>query len=514
MPFHSLTPDQLADARQGGGDAMLTMFAQAYQPKTPMYQHQRRVFDKMVHCGSPYFGIYVKPGGGKTKMALDYVSFLLELDLVRRIYIYCPAYARRTWEQQIALHSTLPHTVYEINSYESLSRKKGLPDSMNDQDVMILDESHALKNHKSMRTKHLRKYLEKNNPMVISMSGTVRPRDIRDMFMQAFLLNLPAGRNFSEFMYYFCTMKPTPMRYLLFLEAKNEDKLYEQFAPVSVFMDKAEFLDLPPKVYQEINYDMARPQAHLHNKLMRDTAIQMSAYLHDIGSGKAQDRSWEQQFLKKHIYTLSQICSGFYKTEDVAKEMTLHNIFEKATDNPKIQRLLDLLELLEDEQVVIYTAFVYEIQLIVEAFQERKISRFAVRNGRQHRVVNENALTAFKNKEVDYLVATVQSTAMSINDLVGANRIVYFNNTYDFMLREQSEDRIHRTGQDRTCFYYDIVCPGKADKVILSSLMSKNKASNLLFEFFKNLTTGVDNALTFDELNTYRALKKQVETIT
>jgi SNF2 family DNA or RNA helicase len=46
-----------------------------------------------------------------------------------------------------------------------------------------------------------------------------------------------------------------------------------------------------------------------------------------------------------------------------------------------------------------------------------------------------------------------QAGSMGLN-LQKANKIVYFTPTLSSELFEQSKKRIHRIGQDQTCFYY------------------------------------------------------------
>ena len=56
--------------------------------------------------------------------------------------------------------------------------------------------------------------------------------------------------------------------------------------------------------------------------------------------------------------------------------------------------------------------------------------------------------------------------------------IIYYSNNYDLEVRIQSEDRIHRYGQDQKTLYIDLQCVGTVDEHIIANLVGKVKISN------------------------------------
>ncbi|GAG09251.1 unnamed protein product, partial [marine sediment metagenome] len=59
---------------------------------------------------------------------------------------------------------------------------------------------------------------------------------------------------------------------------------------------------------------------------------------------------------------------------------------------------------------------------------------------------------------------------------------VYYSNTYMLETRLQSQDRVHRIGQDKVCTYIDLTSPGTIDERILASLKSKQDLSNMVLD--------------------------------
>ena len=65
-------------------------------------------------------------------------------------------------------------------------------------------------------------------------------------------------------------------------------------------------------------------------------------------------------------------------------------------------------------------------------------------------------------KEATYLVANKGCASFGLN-LQFCNRIIHYSNGWDLAVRLQSEDRIHRIGQDREAYITDILASHSID---------------------------------------------------
>jgi SNF2 family DNA or RNA helicase len=63
-----------------------------------------------------------------------------------------------------------------------------------------------------------------------------------------------------------------------------------------------------------------------------------------------------------------------------------------------------------------------------------------------------------------------------------ANKISYFSPPLSSELFEQSKKRIHRIGQNRPCFYYQLVCSGSVEAQIYRNLKMRQDYTEALFE--------------------------------
>ena len=74
-----------------------------------------------------------------------------------------------------------------------------------------------------------------------------------------------------------------------------------------------------------------------------------------------------------------------------------------------------------------------------------------------------------------------QAGAMGLN-LQKANRIIYFTPPLSSELFQQSKKRIHRIGQDKSCFYYYLICRGSIEEKIYRTLDMRKDYTEALFK--------------------------------
>lgn len=141
--------------------------------------------------------------------------------------------------------------------------------------------------------------------------------------------------------------------------------------------------------------------------------------------------------------------------------------------NPcKLDALRDLLESTNDRLIVFYN-FDSELYKIKELCAElnRPVSEV---NG------HNKDLTAYEDETNSVTLCQYRSASKGLN-LQKCNRIVYFTlplGSEDF---EQSKKRIHRIGQEHSCFYYLMLSTGTIEESILSTLEQRKDYTDELF---------------------------------
>ena len=123
----------------------------------------------------------------------------------------------------------------------------------------------------------------------------------------------------------------------------------------------------------------------------------------------------------------------------------------------------------DDEQVIIWAKFIYDIKQITNALKDKT---FALYTGQQNEKQKERSKLSFRAGDAQYFVATPSSGGHGLT-LNEASTVIFYNNSFKYSERIQAEDRCHRIGQDKKVHYIDIVCENSIDERIMDAISSK-----------------------------------------
>ena len=129
--------------------------------------------------------------------------------------------------------------------------------------------------------------------------------------------------------------------------------------------------------------------------------------------------------------------------------------------------------------------FTYKRLMSVYNFDNEleKLKQAATDAERPIRIINgsEKDLTAYNNHNNAVVLVQYQAGAMGLN-LQKYNKIVYFTPTLSSELYEQSKKRIHRIGQQQSCFYYQLICNDSIELDIYTTLEMRRNYTDDLFK--------------------------------
>ena len=296
--------------------------------------------------------------------------------------------------------------------------------------TLMLDESSLIQNERAKRSKFIIKRLQPSN--VILLSGTPTSGKYERLWSQMNLL----GWNISKKMYYaqYVDMKISPDGYPIITGYKNVDRLKRKMREHGcVFMKSEEVLNLPEQNFITTNIPPSKP----YNRFMKSGIVTIE------GIELVGDTT-----LTKLLYA-RQLC-GMYNAD-------------------KIKAFKDLVDSTEDRLIVFYN-FNGELEVLKEVLEDKPIS---VVNGQ------ERDLTAYENSEDSVTLIQYQAGAMGLN-LQKANKIIYFTPPLSSELFEQSKKRIHRIGQSKPCFYYQLT--SGIESRIYKTLEMRKDYTDKLFE--------------------------------
>lgn len=315
--------------------------------------------------------------------------------------------------------------------------------------TLLLDESSLIQNETAKRSRFILKMQPKN---VILLSGTPTGGKYEKLWSQMHLL----GWNISKALYW---KQFVNVEYLDTFEGKsipivtgykNVDRLKRKMAKYGCqFLKTDEVFDLPQQNFQKVRVAASQE----YRKFRKDKIITFDdPYDRENGYTLVGDTT-----LTKMLYE-RQLC-GQYSQE-------------------KLKAFSDLVESTDDRLIVFYnfTAELDRMQQVLLNIDFNGYSkRFSVVNG------SEKHLKNYEDKSDSITFIQYQAGAMGLN-LQKACRMVFFTLPLSSELYEQAKKRIHRIGQDRPCFYYQLICKGTVEERILATLEMRKDYTEKLFE--------------------------------
>jgi hypothetical protein len=295
------------------------------------------------------------------------------------------------------------------------------------------------------------------------LSGLWTPKSPLDLFYQCRFLDerILGYSNFYSFRSRYAEMKRQTVfvkgREQAFMQVvgfKNTEELQQKVAKYSYRILKKDCLDLEPKTYASRDVELTPEQ----KKMLLEIKHFGHAAIGDTGKFVTTD------MVIKSITRELQILCGYVMDDE---ERVLHEVKENKTNA--------LLELLEehDGKAVIWCPWHPPLQRIVQRLtQEYGPKSVAQFHGKNAATRGEEESRFLNDPECKYMVAT-QGAGMRGNTWVVADLAVYYSNNHDLEQRDQSEDRIHRIGQNRRVTIVDLVTQGTREWKVIQSLRKK-----------------------------------------
>lgn len=339
------------------------------------------------------------------------------------------------FESFMHLCEIIPHTIVGIINYDLIFRRPALA-KLRDF-TLILDESSLVQNETSKRSKFILKRLKPEN--VILLSGTPTGGKYEKLWSQCQLLgwNISKTAFWNTYVkYHFEDFDGFPVK--IIDGYKNVERLKRKLREQGVvFMKSNEVFDLPQQIDTNLHCTVSKEYRKFH----KDAIVKFD----------------NQEFvgdtsLTKMLY--ERMLCGFANKEKL-------NLFK------------DLLSSTDDRLIVFYN---FQNELM-------KLSEIVIDSDRPLSIVNGDTkdLSAYENFENSVTLIQYQAGAMGLN-LQKSNKIVYFTPPLSSELFEQSKKRTHRIGQERTCFYYYLICKNSIETKIYSALKMRRDYTERLFE--------------------------------
>ena len=451
--------------------------------KTKPLKHQEQAVNRFIN--EKYGALFCEMGTGKSKIILDVIQNS-EKPLATLIVapnglhynwaineipkhthkadVYCwkgsPNSKKKQRELQKFFDLESTDKFFLIN-VEALRTKIGfdfahafLVGSHGYQRHMIVDESTCIKNPKAQQTKAVMKLAKQTERRWI-LNGTPITQGPLDLYSQCKFLDATSipEKTMTTFKHAYAIERTMTMGSRSFNKVvgyQNLDKLTKNIEPFSLRLEKKDCLDLPSKTFNKVYVELTPEQERVYRNIKEESIALLEGEM--VTTTIALTR----------IVKLHQILTGFVITDNDTKVNLRNN------------RLAALKQIAETAKpLVVFCAYKHNVDQIKAELSDYKVVTYTGDDTSNNR---NQAVEDFQAGNADIFVGT--SAAAKGLTLTSASTMVYYSNNYSLETRLQSQDRIHRIGQDDKCTYIDLVVPNSIDETIIHKLQAKKELSD------------------------------------
>lgn len=473
-----------------------------YKFRKPLpFKHQVKALLKALELDKS-IGLFMVPGSGKTRVAIDFCGIKAEQGYVTKVLIICPKVAIPVWEDQIEEY--LPRRIdreviqlskdevgsiedriqklrevkeankksarltFVIVNYDVIYNMKG-PFNSWQPDVIVADELHFIKHHNSDRSRAVHS-LGARARWKLGLTGTPITNSPFDLFSQfKFLDTSIFGTRWTDFKYRYGVWGGfsgfTLRRY------KNLEELSDKAGKITFETGRDE-LDLPPVMSQIIRVKPTKKTLKHYNKMEKDFILKFKNG--EISNAK---------IILTQIMRLAQISGGFVRVQpDPIENPQIKE--DKQIGSEKLDALKGLLEshvIASEEKVVIFARFKWEQRMIYELCEKMKIEAH-LDDGDP--VMRKRFLN---NPELKVFIIPLAKGGIAVNEMVAARIGIFYSLDTSSDHITQAMGRLDRTGQTRNVLFQFLLMEDTIDQDIYNSFIGNKDLAEMIATRWKEV---------------------------
>lgn len=298
-------------------------------------------------------------------------------------------------------------------------------------DLVIIDEAHYLKDHKSIRGSIMKDLCVKHNiPKTWLLTGTPVANRPMDFYNLLALIKAPIAndwmfyvKRYCDYKSFFKTLKNGHKKKIhLTNGASNLDELARKTKNLLLRRMKTEIEDMPDKIITPIMHEMTKTQ------------------------WKGYEELWEEYLVERKKKK---------KRGEPERDLVELILLRQYIANITIPKTIEMVEnaIQQDQKVIIFTNFTEELQALEKKFGSSCVIHFGEMSDKQKQI----SVDEFQqNDDKRIFIGNIKSAGVGITLTKGT--IVIFN-SFDWVPgnNEQAEDRAYRIGQkNHVNVYYQL----------------------------------------------------------
>lgn len=409
-------------------------------------------------------------GLGKTLVAIAAFASLHAGGKVETMLVICPNSLKRNWQGEVARFAAhLEVAIIEggarerrralatcraaviVVSYETarveiagvlalLSRRRT---------VLVLDESHAVKNRLSLTSIAAQHFAPRCDYRWL-LSGTPVPNTPEDLYAQLTIVG--GGRPPGTFESFVVSCG----------DQRTADSLRSRIAPFILRRTKQECLDLPRKDIQDLRVVLPDWQRKLYDDMRDELVCQVRTMTGEEFRSRAAT-------VLAQLLRLSQLASN--------PALVLPTGQAVPAKFGELDRLLAVLISQRHEKVVVWTHYVATLKALLARFESfGPVALF----GETPASTRQEIVHRFQHEPETMILIGNPAAGGTGFTLTAARYAVYETLSWRYDLYAQSQDRIHRIGQDRPVTCIRLIAEDTIEEVIAAALERKSRLAKAL----------------------------------
>lgn len=419
---------------------------------------------------TPYCGLFLPPGLGKTSSILAACKVLRAERMVRATLIVAPLRVMNyTWRQEAEKWLDFEDTTFQVlhgKDKDANLQKKADIYLINFEgllwllpklaktvtfpfDMLVVDESTKLKAYDTRRFRLLKPLLGMFNRRVI-LTGTPAPNSMMDLFAQAYIVD--QGKALGKYITHFRAQYfeqarvipgQKPNSWDLVLRAGAEEEIRKQLEPLVYTHNGEGYIQDQTPVFNDILVDLPLAARKQYNTMERILMSQVNGGV-ILAANAAVASAKCRQIANGHLYV-----------DDYHNFEVLHD--------EKLDVVEDLLEELSGQPTLIWYEYKSDLVRLLARFSGEVLTATSPKD----------IVDRWNAKEIPVLYVHHQSAAHGLNLQFGGHVMIYYSVPWSGEGYQQGIKRLARQGQTMQVIVHRILAKKTVDEAVVKALALK-----------------------------------------
>ncbi|HHT47887.1 MAG TPA: DEAD/DEAH box helicase [Firmicutes bacterium] len=411
-------------------------------------------------------------GLGKTIEAGMIIKEYCLRGFAKKILILTPASLCRQWaaelSQKFALYPVLAKADFDWGRYDLVISSLDLAKQEKHRkvieglyyDLLVVDEAHKLKNPSTKNWQLVSRIRKK---FFLLLTATPLQNDLKELFNLISLLRPGQLGSYRSFRQHFMVDKRT---------AKNQEELRSLLGRVMIRNKRGPQIKLPRRRVATMPLSLSGEETEFYRQV--------------TGFVKEEYRKGERAAVNRlTLITLQrEICSSSFaaattlfqlsqkaSVAEAEKIVTLMELAGEVKENTKMNLVEEILRQTGEEKVIIFTEFL-ATQRYIHARLKRKGILSLTFDGSMSASKKDFTLGRFRRDPAHRVLICTESGGEGVN-LQFCRTMINYDLPWNPMRLEQRIGRIHRLGQTREVYVYNLISRGTIEEHLLNLLLEK-----------------------------------------